>query len=136
MTPLKMRTEKKMRCDWKPGHFTGRRGSTQELIDIWIVNTSTGLVFVRMLRLKRIARDAGACVARGQTLLLRRIRRRNLGVAGRGGFEIGRGRSFGVADGPANSACENIEGERVLPVFGAIADGRVKRSAATIHASP
>ena len=29
--PVKDGTEKKMRCDWKPGHFTGRRDVAQGL---------------------------------------------------------------------------------------------------------
>jgi hypothetical protein len=31
MTPLKMRTEKKMRRHWKPGHFTGSDDEAQGL---------------------------------------------------------------------------------------------------------
>ncbi len=31
MTPLKMQTEMKTRCDWKPRHFTDSRGATQGL---------------------------------------------------------------------------------------------------------
>jgi hypothetical protein len=31
MTPLKMRTEKKMQRDWKPGHFTGSDDEAQGL---------------------------------------------------------------------------------------------------------
>jgi len=31
MTPLKMHIEKKLRCDWKTGHFTGRRHGIQGL---------------------------------------------------------------------------------------------------------
>jgi hypothetical protein len=31
MTPLKMRTEKKMRRGWKPGHFTGSDDEAQGL---------------------------------------------------------------------------------------------------------
>src|SRR5271155_1168668 len=66
----------------------------------------------------------------------RRIFWRGFRVAGGGVLEIGMDRGFCVADGPADSSSQQIQMERILPVFRAVADGSVENSSFAIHPGP
>src|SRR5258708_30022785 len=66
-------------------------------------------------------------------LLFLFVLRRDVGVARRGGLQVGGDVSVDFAEGPANSAAKQIDEKRILPIFRAVADGSVKDAAFTVH---
>src|SRR5260370_11480324 len=86
---------------------------------------------------KQLKREVSSYFALDRlALFCRRKFGRNVRVTWRGGEKILREIGFGLAERPADAACEEINKEGILPIFRTVTHGGKEHAAFAVHACP